>query len=50
LRHFGGQSYAEIAEALAIPEKSVKSRLYTARQQLGELLLGWKDCQKEEDQ
>ncbi len=50
LRHFGGQSYAEIAEALAIPEKTVKSRLYTARQQLGELLLGWKECQKEEGQ
>ena len=43
LRHFAGQSYGEIAEALAIPEKTVKSRLYSARQRLGELLLGWKD-------
>lgn len=43
LRHFAGQSYGEIAEALAIPEKTVKSRLYSARQRLGELLLGWKN-------
>jgi RNA polymerase sigma-70 factor (ECF subfamily) len=48
LRHFAGQSYGEIAEALAIPEKTVKSRLYSARQRLGELLLGWKDSEKEE--
>jgi RNA polymerase sigma-70 factor, ECF subfamily len=48
LRHFAGQSYGEIAQALAIPEKTVKSRLYSARQQLGELLLGWKDTTKEE--
>ncbi len=47
LRHFAGQSYGEIAEALAIPEKTVKSRLYSARQRLGELLLGWKDNGKE---
>ena len=50
LRHFAGQSYGEIAEALAIPEKTVKSRLYSARQRLGELLLGWKESGKEEDQ
>ncbi len=43
LRHFAGQSYGEIAEALSIPEKTVKSRLYSARQRLGELLLGWKE-------
>jgi RNA polymerase sigma-70 factor (ECF subfamily) len=49
LRHFAGQSYEEIAEALAIPEKTVKSRLYTARQRLGELLLGWNEHGKEED-
>ena len=42
LRHFAGQSYEEIAAALDIPEKTVKSRLYSARQRLGELLLGWK--------
>lgn len=49
LRHFAGQSYEEIAETLAIPEKTVKSRLYTARQQLGELLLGWNEQRKERD-
>ena len=49
LRHFAGQSYGEIAEALAIPEKTVKSRLYSARQRLGELLLGWKDHGKDDD-
>ena len=43
LRHFAGQSYGEIAEALSIPEKTVKSRLYSARKQLGQLLLGWKE-------
>jgi RNA polymerase sigma-70 factor (ECF subfamily) len=42
LRHFVGQSYGEIADALAIPERTVKSRLYAARQRLGEHLLGWK--------
>ena len=49
LRHFAGQSYGEIAEALSIPEKTVKSRLYSARQQLGELLLGWKEAGEDED-
>ena len=39
LRHFVGYSYGEMAEALAIPEKTVKSRLFTARQRLGEILL-----------
>ena len=38
LRHFAEQSYQEMAETLAIPEKTVKSRLFTARQRLGELL------------
>ena len=49
LRHFAGQSYGEIAEALGIPEKTVKSRLYTARQQLGEMLLGLKGDEEDED-
>lgn len=47
LRHFAGQSYGEIAETLSIPEKTVKSRLYSARQRLGELLLGWKEHSQE---
>lgn len=38
LRHFADLSYAEIGEALGIAEKTVKSRLFTARQRLAELL------------
>lgn len=38
LRHFAHLSYEEIAQTLALPEKTVKSRLYTARQALRELL------------
>ena len=41
LRHFAEQSYGEVAGTLSIPEKTVKSRLYSARQRLGERLLGW---------
>jgi RNA polymerase sigma-70 factor (ECF subfamily) len=38
LRHFAELSYAEISEAIGVPEKTVKSRLFEARQRLGELL------------
>ena len=38
LRHFAELSYHDIAEALGIPEKTVKSRLFSARQQLGAML------------
>ena len=38
LRHFAELSYCEMSAALAIPEKTVKSRLYTARQRLAGLL------------
>jgi RNA polymerase sigma-70 factor (ECF subfamily) len=38
LRHFTELSYQEIAEALKVPEKTVKSRLFEARQKLGEIL------------
>lgn len=41
LRHFTDLSYDEIAATLGIPAKTVKSRLYTARQQLGGLLAEW---------
>lgn len=34
LRYFGDRSYGEIAQILEIPEKTVKSRLYSARQQM----------------
>ena len=40
LRYFAELSYVEMSAALAIPEKTVKSRLYTARQRLAELLDG----------
>lgn len=38
LRHYEGLGYDEIAEVLAITEKKVKSRLFTARQTLRGLL------------
>jgi RNA polymerase sigma-70 factor (ECF subfamily) len=38
LKHVLGCSYIEISEVLDIPEKTVKSRLYTARQLLQERL------------
>lgn len=34
LRHFAECSYAQMAEILHIPEKTVKSRLYSARREL----------------
>ena len=34
LRHFGGLSYDEIADAVGVPAKTVKSRLHTARERL----------------
>lgn len=39
LRHFEELSYKEISEILDIEPKTVKSRLYTARMQLRDLLL-----------
>lgn len=40
LKHFLGCSYMEISEVLEIPEKTVKSRLYSARQILKDALTG----------
>jgi RNA polymerase sigma-70 factor (ECF subfamily) len=40
LKHFQNISYNEISNLLDIPEKTVKSRLYTARQQFGKILIG----------
>jgi RNA polymerase sigma-70 factor (ECF subfamily) len=37
LRHFGQLSYEEMSGALEVPEKTVKSRLHTARQLLGDI-------------
>jgi len=42
LRHFAGLSYDEISATLGIQAKTVKSRLFSARQRLGELLSDWK--------
>ncbi len=39
LKHFLGCSYMEISEVLEIPEKTVKSRLYSARQLLKDALM-----------
>ena len=38
LRHYHDFSYQEMAAILDIPEKTVKSRLFTARQQLKDIL------------
>jgi RNA polymerase sigma-70 factor (ECF subfamily) len=38
LRYYAGFSNAEIAQTLRIPSGTVRSRLYTARQRLKELL------------
>jgi len=38
LKHLEGLSYREISELLGIPEKTVKSRLFTARQKLRVIL------------
>lgn len=38
LRHFRDLSYRDMSEILGIPEKTVKSRLFTARQRLKERL------------
>lgn len=38
LRHFSGLSYREIGEAVGVPDKTVKSRLFEARQVLAGLL------------
>ena len=38
LRHFEGCSYEEMAAIVGVAEKTVKSRLFSARRQLKELL------------
>jgi RNA polymerase sigma-70 factor (ECF subfamily) len=39
LRHFSEFSYRQISEILQVPEKTVKSRLYSARQQMKDQLV-----------
>ena len=38
LKHYNDFTYQEMADMLGIPEKTVKSRLFSARQQLKEIL------------
>jgi RNA polymerase sigma-70 factor (ECF subfamily) len=38
LKHFQNYTYNEIAQVMDLPEKTVKSRLFIARQQLGKIL------------
>jgi RNA polymerase sigma-70 factor (ECF subfamily) len=38
LRHFADLSYAEISDVVGVPERTVKSRLFEARQRLAALL------------
>jgi RNA polymerase sigma-70 factor (ECF subfamily) len=40
LRHFNSLAYEEIAEVLKVPVRTVKSRLFTARERLRLVLLG----------
>jgi RNA polymerase sigma-70 factor (ECF subfamily) len=40
LYHFHDLSYSEMADVIGIPEKTVKSRLWSARRELRELLRG----------
>jgi RNA polymerase sigma-70 factor (ECF subfamily) len=41
LHYFNGLAYEDISETLGVPQKTVKSRLYTARQRLAAALLPW---------
>ena len=41
LRHFAALSYDEMSDAIGIPLKTVKSRLYSARQMLAARLAAW---------
>ena len=43
LKHFGELSYHEISEILGIPERTVKSRLFTARCELRKILENFKN-------
>lgn len=40
MKHIQGLSYEEIASILEIPQKTVKSRLYSARQRLKQIFIG----------
>lgn len=40
LKYYCGLSYKEISEAMKIPERKVKSRLFIAREQLHDIMVG----------
>lgn len=46
LKHFMDYSYKEVSDLLAIPEKTVKSRLFTGRQLLKDILIKNKVLEK----
>lgn len=39
LKHYQGMSYREMSEVVGIPEKTIKSRLFSARQHLKDILM-----------
>ncbi|MFQ5512257.1 MAG: RNA polymerase sigma factor [Candidatus Krumholzibacteriia bacterium] len=39
LRHYQGMSYKEMGDIVGIPEKTIKSRLFSARRQLRDILV-----------
>ena len=39
LKHYQDMSYREMSEVVGVPEKTIKSRLFSARQQLKDILL-----------
>jgi RNA polymerase sigma-70 factor (ECF subfamily) len=39
LKHYQGMSYREMSEVVGVPEKTIKSRLFSARQRLKDILL-----------
>jgi RNA polymerase sigma-70 factor, ECF subfamily len=41
LHYFSGLAYEDVSEVLGVPQKTVKSRLYTARQRLATALFAW---------
>jgi len=41
LHYFNGLAYDDISDTLGVPQKTVKSRLYTARQRLAAALFSW---------
>ncbi|HKI78592.1 MAG TPA: sigma-70 family RNA polymerase sigma factor [Ignavibacteriaceae bacterium] len=45
LKHFFDYSYSDLSYILDIPEKTVKSRLYTGRQLLKDILINRRDLQ-----